>query len=174
MKHDTYKPTLTTASSMETHPFVVNVTKLLNNPGSRVTFSCVGTIPDLSVTSSRVLSEQNISVDAVFESVHSGVLVSSIIKTVWEGECRRCLSAISSDLILRTKELFCQDVALDTADTDYFEAYPLAMDKVDLEPMIRDAIVLNLPAVPLCNTRCKGLCSVCGTNLNEQMCNCVV
>jgi uncharacterized protein len=53
------------------------------------------------------------------------------------------------------------------------ETYPLSDDDiVDLEPLIRDALLLELPAVPLCRPDCKGLCPSCGVDHNLTSCDC--
>jgi len=43
---------------------------------------------------------------------------------------------------------------------------------VDLDPIVREQLLLALPGYPVCNERCKGLCAVCGANLNERECGC--
>jgi uncharacterized protein len=43
---------------------------------------------------------------------------------------------------------------------------------IDLDPMLREQLLLALPGYPVCRDDCKGLCTVCGTNLNERDCGC--
>ena len=43
---------------------------------------------------------------------------------------------------------------------------------VDLDPILREQVLLSLPEYPVCQEGCKGLCSVCGKNLNEGECGC--
>ena len=45
-------------------------------------------------------------------------------------------------------------------------------DQIDLEPLIRERIVLAVPFAPLCKEDCKGLCQKCGTNQNSGSCGC--
>jgi uncharacterized protein len=52
------------------------------------------------------------------------------------------------------------------------ESYPLAHDNVDLEPVVREAVMLELPIAPVCREDCKGLCPTCGVNRNDTSCNC--
>jgi len=52
------------------------------------------------------------------------------------------------------------------------EAYPLAHDLLDLAPLARDAILLDLPLAPLCREDCAGLCPYCGIDLNDETCDC--
>ena len=43
---------------------------------------------------------------------------------------------------------------------------------IDLDPVVREQVLLALPGYPVCSDACKGLCSVCGANLNERDCGC--
>jgi uncharacterized protein len=43
---------------------------------------------------------------------------------------------------------------------------------IDLDPIVREQILLALPGYPVCGEGCKGLCTVCGANLNERECGC--
>lgn len=43
---------------------------------------------------------------------------------------------------------------------------------IDLDPILREQILLALPAYPVCRDTCKGLCPVCGQNMNERECGC--
>jgi uncharacterized protein len=44
--------------------------------------------------------------------------------------------------------------------------------EIDLDPVVREQLILALPPYPVCQDACKGLCPVCGTNLNERECGC--
>lgn len=52
------------------------------------------------------------------------------------------------------------------------ETYPLDGEILDLEPLIRDALVLELPQAPVCRVDCEGLCPECGIDRNVQTCTC--
>jgi uncharacterized protein len=52
------------------------------------------------------------------------------------------------------------------------ETYPLAHDEIDLEPLARETVVLELPQAPLCREDCLGLCPHCGVDRNEGTCSC--
>lgn len=52
------------------------------------------------------------------------------------------------------------------------EIKQLIGSKIDLEPLVLDSIILALPMKLLCGENCKGLCSICGQNLNERECGC--
>ena len=80
--------------------------------------------------------------------------------------CSRCLEEVSYPVSVQVmKELDFSD--LDEEDSSYIE------DKyLDLDILIFDEVVPKLPSRVLCKEDCKGLCPVCGTNLNEKECGC--
>ncbi len=107
----------------------------------------------------------DVTVDVLLESVHGGILVTGEVDADWSGQCRRCLEPVSGELAVEVRELF-------EEGGDYERSYPLRGDQLDLEPMARDAIVLELPLAPLCQEGCKGLCPTCGVNRNRERCEC--
>jgi uncharacterized protein len=106
-----------------------------------------------------------IDLDVLFESVVEGVLISGTAIAPIEGECARCLEPISAtdhDIEVGFTELFAYPNSSTDETTDADEIMRLVDDKVDLEPVVRDAIVLALPPAPLCREDCAGLCPECG------------
>ncbi len=115
-----------------------------------------------------------IEVDARLEAVTEGILLSAEIFAVATGECIRCLDPVELDVERTIQELYLyeDDGAKKKShhkkpapvEDDLEEEDLLYLDGVimDLEPPIRDAIVLNLPVNPLCDPDCLGLCPDCG------------
>jgi uncharacterized protein len=69
------------------------------------------------------------------------------------------------------------DIELEDGDEppvteDDLDVYPYDEDQVDLEPLLREQVILAVPFAPLCREDCKGLCSQCGSDLNEGACDC--
>jgi uncharacterized protein len=97
-----------------------------------------------------------------FEAVTEGVLVTATAQAPVTGECARCLEPLAQQVEIRSQELFgySPDVGSDDAD-----GYSLDGDLLDLEPALRDALVLALPLAPLCRDDCPGLCVDCGAQL---------
>jgi uncharacterized metal-binding protein YceD (DUF177 family) len=52
------------------------------------------------------------------------------------------------------------------------ESYPIRGEHIDLAPLTREALLLNLPLAPLCREDCAGLCPRCGADLNAGPCGC--
>jgi uncharacterized protein len=101
------------------------------------------------------------------ESVSEGVYVSGTVAAAVSGECGRCLRPIDDTLQVRFQELFAYQDSVTDQTTEEDEVGRLQGDLIDLEPMLRDAIVLALPTNPRCREDCPGLCSECGVPLDE-------
>ena len=95
------------------------------------------------------------------ESLHDGILVTAEADALVEGECIRCLDPISDTLRVDIAELFAysEDEAFD---------YTVVDDHVDLEPLVRDAVVLALPFQPVCRPDCPGLDPETGEKLADD------
>jgi uncharacterized protein len=104
----------------------------------------------------------DIELDVELERVTGGVLVQGTVRAPLSGECARCLDTFASAVEVRFTELFTDD-----ADDEDADGYLLDGDLLDLEPALRDALVLELPLAPLCAEDCPGLCSECGVRLAD-------
>lgn len=105
----------------------------------------------------------DLDLDVRLEGVAEGVLVTATVTAPLAGECARCLEEFSSAMRVRFQELFAYDATGEAED----DGYLLDGDLLDLEPAVRDALVLELPLSPLCDIGCPGLCSQCGVRLAE-------
>jgi uncharacterized protein len=95
------------------------------------------------------------------EAVTEGVLVTATARAPVTGECARCLEPLAQQVEVSCQELFGYTPGVG-ADAD---GYSLHGDLLDLEPALRDALVLALPLAPLCRDDCPGLCVECGVQL---------
>jgi uncharacterized protein len=131
-------------------PFRIGVTELRRRPGTQRDVHLAAPLPGLAITASRVADDEDVRVDAVLESIEgAAVTISGTVSSRWQGECRRCLDLVEGDLEATLSEVF------EVAPTDG-ETYPIEGDEVDIEPVVRDAVLLQLPLAPLCRPDCPG------------------
>jgi len=104
----------------------------------------------------------DVRVDVRLESVMEGVLVSGTAVAEITGECARCLDPMTDRLEVGLTELFAYPESATDDTTEPDEVSRIVADLVDLEPVVRDAVILALPQVPLCREGCPGLCPECG------------
>ncbi|MEV0072468.1 MULTISPECIES: DUF177 domain-containing protein [unclassified Amycolatopsis] len=103
-----------------------------------------------------------LELDLLLESVVEGVLVSGTASATATGTCSRCLDPLTEEIEVDLTELFAYPGTATEETTDEDEIPRLIDDRIDLEPIVRDAVVLALPLVPLCEEDCAGLCTECG------------
>lgn len=143
----------------------VNVADLLHHPGARRELSQDAAIDGLENRSATV--DVPVAIDVTLEHVDGGILVIGEVRGRWSSVCSRCLAPLQQDFQAGIRELY-EPTPVEA------ETYPLVGEVIDLEPAVRDVVILDLPAVPLCRSSCKGLCPACGVNRNETACRCEV
>jgi uncharacterized protein len=149
-------------------PLVLDTRELGRRPGSQREVSRTVPAPaDLGIEVLGVPRGSQVEVDLRTEAVMEGVLVTGTAKAALEGECARCLEPISDEIEVRFQELFVYDDQGVDPDEE-LEVSMLQGDLVDLEPLLRDAVVLALPFQPLCSEDCPGLCPDCGARLADD------
>ena len=149
-----------------TSAFRIPVANLLRRPGASRTVQLDGALSDVRGPGAQVTAGRPIAVDLTLERVSEGMVVRGTITAPWDAACSRCLAPVGGDLAVQVGELY-ERQPLEG------ETYLLSDDDVvDLEPLIRDALLLELPAVPLCRPECRGLCSNCGVDHNLETCDC--
>ena len=149
-------------------PLVLDTRELGRRPGSQREVSRTVLAPaDLGIEVLRVPEGSPVELDLRLEAVMEGVLVTGTAQAALEGECARCLEPISDEIEVRFQELFVYDDH-DVDPDEELEVSKLQDDLVDLEPLLRDAVVLALPFQPLCQDDCPGLCPECGARLADD------
>ncbi len=149
-------------------PLVLDTRELPRRPGAMRTVNRVIPAPaDLGLELIKVPEGADLTLDLRMESVSEGVLVSGTASASVAGECGRCLRPISDSVVVTIQELYAyaHSTTDETADED--EVGRLQGDLIDLEPALRDAVVLALPVTPLCREDCPGLCPECGVHWDE-------
>lgn len=94
-------------------------------------------------------------------------LLDGTLEISYSSECFRCLKPLKDAMKLKIMESFVNSDSSDQSDMYVFDG-----KTIDLSKAIYDNIILNLPMKQLCSEDCRGLCSICGANLNETLCGC--
>jgi uncharacterized protein len=149
-------------------PFIVSSAALRKQVGSSRHEHRRGSIPGLAALGVVVPDEAEVDVDLTLSSYPGGIMAVGAVTAPWVGECRRCGGPVSGTVVSSVQERFAPG-GESGQDED---AYPLSGDELDLEPLARDAVLLDLPLAPLCAETCLGLCPRCGANWNLGVCEC--
>jgi uncharacterized protein len=142
----------------------VSVTDL-RLPGASRDVDVSAPLPGLRTDAVEVPGNEPVHGHLHLERVCDGVVARGEIDARWQGLCSRCLAPVSGETSVHVDELFEEDPVEG-------ETYRLDHDQLDLEPLVRDALMLELPHTPLCRPECRGLCPNCGTDRNTSSCEC--
>ncbi len=112
-----------------------------------------------------------IDVDLHLDSVVEGILVRGALTFELQLPCARCLEPQTETHHVQVAELF-EDPAKRDNDDEADPGYEIIDDRtaIDLEVLLRDAVLMDLPVRTLCRADCQGLCPTCGANRNETDC----
>jgi uncharacterized protein len=167
-------------------PLVFDTRTLGRQPGSARTETRVVPAPaDLRVALAYVPPGADVKLDVLLEMMSDGVLATVEAAAPVTGECARCLEPVASSADVFFREFYEFDAAGDLSgresraagrlsggeggdgESDDADRRFLDGNLLDLEPALRDAMVLALPLAPLCRGDCEGLCPECGVRLAD-------
>lgn len=149
-------------------PWVIDTRELGRRPGAMRTYRReFPAPPGLGLDVIRIPEGGRLALDVRLESVMEGVLVSGTATAPVTGECARCLDPLTDRVEVELTELFAYPDTATEESTDPDEVSRVVDDLVDLEPVVRDAVLLALPQAPLCRDDCPGLCPECGGRRDE-------
>jgi uncharacterized protein len=130
-------------------PLQISVIEDLRRPGTRRNVQRSAVVDGLAITSAAVPAGEEIHLDLVFEVIGDDLVVTGSVTFAWTGDCRRCLAEVQSSGTVRLREVFERRPVEG-------ETYQLGDGVVDLEPMVRETVLLALPLAPLCAQDCVG------------------
>jgi uncharacterized protein len=151
---------------MSTDPLILNVAELLRRPATRKAYELE--VPAVGLTlrgDAEVADGTPVWVDVVVESLSDGLTVNGEVRTTWTGTCRRCLGPATGPLVAEVQELY-------QVHPTSEEAFPFDGEQLDLRPMVRELVLMELPAAPLCRDDCAGICPTCGADRSVEPCDC--
>ena len=123
----------------------IDVTDLLANSGARREVTIDQALDDLRGSSARI--EAPIHVTLVLERIPDGIVARGAMDAIWTAQCSVCLVDLERPMRVEVDELF-------ESDPVEGETYPIDGAELDLEQLARDALVLDLPLAPHCDTPC--------------------
>ena len=112
------------------------------------------------------LDLENFFGNAEISRTPQGLLVQANLNAHFAAECVRCLTPLKVQLKTQFTELY----ALSQRHASESGLILPEDGHIDLTPLVREYIILEIPINPTCKPDCKGLCTVCGENLNERDC----
>ena len=144
-------------------PLRINAVELLRQPGALR--DVAATISPDALDLKHPALAGPIDVDLELEATNDGISVNGSVSAPWAGECRRCLTPLDGTATATVDERYQRIVTDD-------DAFPIENGQLDLAPMTRQVVLLELDDERLCRDDCAGLCPVCGIDRNRATCEC--
>ena len=144
---------------------VLDVSELVARPGASRGVRGEFRVPGLTTALGSVGDDEPVVVDVVADAVSEGIAVTGTVSATAHLSCSRCLIGYDQTVVQPVDETYYFG-----GEGEERDGYDVVNNHIDLEPMLRDVIMLALPTRPLHDENCRGLCAICGADLNRGDC----
>ena len=146
---------------------ILDVSKALKAPGQRFALNEQLELPEMEFMSDPVRFDK-VTLDGEYLSTDDDRISVQGTARAWiTSRCDRCLEPMQLEAQGPVDAVYARE-----PDPDDPDLYSYDSSRIDLTDAVRDAILMELPLRFLCREDCKGLCPVCGVNLNNGTCTC--
>lgn len=148
----------------------VSVSDLLKREGAEKRLELEAEIPVIKKGEEKIELAEAPRLDLILRNVGNRVLASGSLKGQVFLDCSRCLTQFRYPLEIKISELFRKpsEFRVEKMPEQEERVFAIVNDEIDLAPMAEQAMLLALPMKPLCKKICKGLCPICGEDLNKR------
>ena len=145
----------------------LDVGAALKNAGQVYPFQASVELPEMEVLSDTIRFEDVVVEGEYFSTGDSRISLRATARAKVVSRCSRCLEPVQEAVRAEIDALYARQPDPEDPDLYVFEFHAL-----ELEDAVKDALLLELPLQFFCRPDCKGLCPVCGANLNRETCTC--
>ena len=155
--------------------------KDLSPEGTRI--ACVVGREELELEEQDPGIQDVLALTAAIRAEEADFLVEGELNGLLRHDCVRCLEEFAAPATVSFRALYKdqdarrpkrQGAGTGVADHEETDCYAVIEQRIELQEMLREQLILSVPMQPLCSEDCQGLCQVCGQNLNVQRCGCKV
>ncbi len=146
---------------------IIELESIFNTEGLKTTFDYELSLSEIDVSGINPIT-QPVKVKGFVENTAGIVNLNASVDFVYEAPCDRCATDVKRNFSISMEHSLV--VTLESGENDAFLEVPNM--RLDLDQLVEEDVNLAIPSKYLCNPDCKGLCSICGKNLNENQCDC--
>ena len=148
----------------------LNISDALHQNGAKFPFAFEENFQNFEYLGRLISFAESVSFAGEYTYDGKSLFVTGRIRTAFHSNCAKCNDSFVEAFSCEYEEVF-HNSALEFVDEDE-ECYTFSGDSVKLDKSVMDNILLQMPMTSYCKEDCKGICPVCGTNLNYSTCNC--
>ena len=146
---------------------IIELESVFNTDGLKIPFDYELSLSGITVSGLTPVTEP-VKVSGYVENKAGIVNLKASAALKYEAPCDRCAENVISQFSFPVEHTLV--VALESGDNDDFLEVPNM--RLNLDELVEEDVNLALPTKYLCNDDCKGLCPICGKNLNKSQCDC--
>ncbi|MCT4606385.1 MAG: DUF177 domain-containing protein [Marinisporobacter sp.] len=147
----------------------INLAELKNGLKKELDLEVKEKIEDLSYFGEHIPLLDPVTFKGKIYNVNGELYMEGSVESAGEFNCYRCLNKFHQKIMGEVHEKLVEESDSEGEVDDYFI---IKNDKINISEIIENALTLALPMKIVCHEDCKGLCPVCGKNLNEEPCAC--
>ncbi len=152
--------------------FRVSVSDLLKEPGAERRHKFEGCIEFLDKSDEEIQLTSPVRISIRMQNTGGTIFVKVRAETEARMICSRCLKDYDQILAINIQELYQKPEDIkkeerEDLDLEDEKRFVIVGDEIDIRDLVEQGLILTLPIKPLCDQACKGLCEVCGKNLDE-------
>jgi len=147
----------------------LNIAPELKIAGRTGSAHLCGEYPDMELAGGAVALAKPVEMDVKYSFDGEAVTLTGVLVSAVRMNCTKCNEEFIRDFTVDFSERF---LKVSEMEAEELECYPFTGEVLDLDRMVHDLVLLNAPMYGTCRPGCKGLCPVCGTNLNTSQCSC--
>ncbi|MCF8010667.1 MAG: DUF177 domain-containing protein [Clostridiales bacterium] len=151
----------------------LDIKKLKEEKGGQEHFDINSYLPDFVEGDYKITFAGPAGLSIDMTNSNAGILMTGKVTVKVYLNCDRCLAPFEYQVNTKLFETYYdEENAVSRAQKEAEEFIPFSGDEIDIQPEVIEAIILAMPVKALCKEDCKGLCPLCGTNLNYETCDC--
>ena len=147
----------------------LNVAKELKLAGHVSEAHLEEAFPETELQGRRIRLTEPVVLEVRYSFDGEGFILNGRLSSAEAMNCTKCNEEFTQAFSIDFSERF---LRIGEREAEELECYPYSGEVLSLDKMVRDLIVLNAPMYGLCKPDCKGLCPICGANLNNTQCSC--
>ncbi|KXG76006.1 YceD family protein [Thermotalea metallivorans] len=149
----------------------VNIREVIAGQKNKINIEAKEEIKDIGYFGDDVAFITPVTLKAEILKVDNEIFISGTVEGIVEFHCARCLKRFQREI---KERVYAQFGTGRMDDEEMEDSYPVVDEMIDISEIIRNTLIASLPMKVVCDENCKGLCSVCGRDLNVEMCNCKI
>lgn len=155
---------------------IIDLSSLLDNSKELLKFEGDLSLDSVDVSNRDINIVSPVKYQADIYKIDGELTIYLEISYDYEEDCHRCLGPSTSTVKSKLTGKLVKGRKKDNEDADqgYEETFYFEDDRIEIDGHIINQVILSLPMKSLCETDCKGLCPLCGTDLNKEKCDCII